>query len=274
MLFVQREKLKMIMNPARFINAPLAMRAADAEYLIITLEEHAFVVDDVAVSPSNRPYDVIAGIAVIPIQGILTNDAWSWFGSTYPRIRSSFQTALVDPEVKAIALDIDSPGGEVAGCFDLADDIYAARGPKPIMSIVDESAFSAAYALACAADKIVVPRTGGTGSIGVVAMHTDLTKALDQMGVKITTVQFGARKTEQYPTTALSDEARARMQVEVDQLGEMFVGMVARNREISAARVRNTEAGTFLGDAGVKAGLADAVASPQEAFAALLEAIS
>ena len=196
------------MNAARFINTPLAMRAADAEKLIVMLEEQAFVVDQVTASPSNRPYDVMAGIAVIPVQGVLTNANWSWMGATYKSIRTSFQTALVDPEVQAIALHIDSPGGEVAGCFDLADDIFAARGQKPIVSIVDESAFSAAYALACAADSIMVPRTGGTGSIGVVAMHTDLTKAFDQMGVKITTVQFGARKTEQYPTNALSDEAR------------------------------------------------------------------
>jgi capsid assembly protease len=264
----------MTMNAARFINTPLAMSAADAEKLIIMLEEQAFVIDQAAASPTSKPYDVMAGIAVIPVQGVLTNANWSWFGATYRSIRTSFQTALVDPEVKAIALHIDSPGGEVAGCFDLADDIFDARGPKPIWSIVDESAFSAAYALACAADVISVPRTGGTGSIGVVAMHTDLTKMFDEMGVKITTVQFGARKTEQYPTAKLSDEARDRMQAEVDQLGEMFVGMVSRNRKISAERVRNTEAGTFLGAAGVKAGLADAVASPQEAFAGLLEAIS
>jgi capsid assembly protease len=265
----------MTMNPGRFINTPLAMRAADAEKLVVMLEEQrAFVMDDVAASPSSRPYDVVAGIAVIPVQGVLTNTKWSWIGATYRGIRMSFQTALVDSEVKAIAMHIDSPGGEVAGCFDLAEDIYAARGAKPIWSIVDESAYSAAYALACAGDVISVPRTGGTGSIGVVAMHTDLTKMLDEQGVKITMVQFGARKTEQYPTAKLSDEARERMQAEVDQLGEMFVGMVARNRKISAGRVRNTEAGTFLGAAGVDAGLADAVASPQEAFAALLKVIS
>jgi ClpP class serine protease len=105
-------------------------------------------------------------------------------------------------------------------------------------------------------------------------MHVDITKALKQDGLKITTVQYGARKTEQYPTAPLSDDARARMQAEIDVLGEMFVELVARNRKMTAEAVRNTEAGTFLGDAGIDVGLADLPASPLEAFEALIEEIS
>jgi ClpP class serine protease len=119
-----------------------------------------------------------------------------------------------------------------------------------------------------------VPRTGGTGSIGVVTMHVDITGAMEKFGVKVTTIQFGARKTDFYPTTPLSDAARDRMQAEVNELGEMFVEMVARNRDISTAAVRKTEAATFLGTAGVEQKLADAVMSPQDAFDALLEEIA
>jgi capsid assembly protease len=185
----------------------------------------------------------------------------------------AFRGALADPDAKAIVLLIDSPGGEVAGCFDLAEEIYNARDAKPIAAILDESAYSAAYALASATEMITVPRTGGTGSIGTVAMHVDMTQALQDAGLKITTVQYGVRKTEQYPTSALSDDARARMQADVDALGEMFVKMVARNRNMTTKAVRDTEAGTYLGAAGVAVGLADVVASPQEAFVASLDEI-
>lgn len=227
----------------------------------------------VSTSDVFNAYALIGNIAVVPIADVLVHNA-DWFGMTYGRIRASFNAALADPEAKAIALLVDSPGGEVAGCFDLAEEIYAARGGKPIVAILDECAYSAAYALASAAEQIIVPRTGGTGSIGVVAMHVDMTAMLSDAGIKVTIVQYGAQKTETSPMAPLSDDARARMQTDIDMLGEMFVEMVARNRGMSAEAVRKTEAGIFLGQSGVNAGLADFVASPQEAFADLRKKIS
>lgn len=219
-----------------------------------------------------RPYDVIDGVAVVPVCGILVHQRSWWNDETcYAGIKQKLVLALGDPEVRGVALYVNSPGGEVAGCFDLADDIYSVRGQKPIWAILDENAYSAAYALASAADRIIVPRTGGTGSIGVISLRIDITAALEQMGVKITAIQFGARKTDSYPTTPLSDEARDRMQADVDQMGETFIAMVARNRGIDVAKVRATEAGTFLGAAGVDAGLADAVMAPDEAFLAFVQ---
>lgn len=219
-------------------------------------------------SPGDRrPYDVVSGIAVVPVCGVLVHDAtWWWDETCYLTLRATLAQAVLDPEVKGICLHVNSPGGEVAGCFDLADDIFALRGVKPVWAIVDEYAFSAAYALASAAERIIVPRTGGTGSIGVITLRPDITGALDQMGIKIETIQFGDRKTDNYPTTPLSEAARARIQADIDALGQMFVDLVARHRGIDAAEVRATEAGTFLGQAGVNAGLADAVMAPDEAF--------
>jgi signal peptide peptidase SppA len=265
----------------RFLNVPLALLPRETEKILRAIEireEPQALVIERETAAEDRPYDFLEGIAIVQIGGVLVHeeDFWSYFlGETsYDRIRSCFNRALGDADVKAVALHVNSPGGEVAGCFDLADVIYQARGDKPIVAILDESAYSAAYALASAADRIVVPRTGGTGSIGVVAMHVDITGALDKFGIKVSTIQYGARKTDTYPTTPLSDAARGRFQAEIDQLGEMFVEIVARNRDISAASVRKTEAGTFLGEAGVEQKLADAVMSPQEAFAALLDEIA
>lgn len=215
-----------------------------------------------------KPYDLIAGIAIIPISGVLVHeDPYYWSDETqYARVASQFVAAIQDDDVRGILMHVNSPGGVVSGCFDLSDAIFALRGGKPIWSIVDESCYSAAYALASASDRILMPRTAGIGSIGVITMHVDVTKMLENFGVKVTMIHYGARKTDSYPTVALSDQARERMQADVDTLGEMFVNLVARNRGIEASTVRETEAGCFLGEDGIKAGLADAVMPVEQAL--------
>jgi ClpP class serine protease len=134
-------------------------------------------------------------------------------------IRRVFWFAMNDPEVRAIVLDIDSPGGEVAGCLDLVDAICAARGTKPIWSIPNEAAYSAGYALASAANHITGSRTGGTGSIGVVCCHVDWSRALDQVGIAVTFLQYGARRTDGAAEKPLADEAVAHFQHDIDELG-------------------------------------------------------
>ncbi|HBO83311.1 MAG TPA: serine peptidase, partial [Cupriavidus sp.] len=166
------------------------------------------------------------------------------------------------------------PGGEVAGCFDLVDTIYGARGKKPIWSILNESAYSAGYAIASAADRVLVPRTGGVGSIGVICAHVDLSKALTSAGVKVTFITYGDRKADGHAEIPLSEEALARFQADIDSMGDLFVSTVARNRNISAATVRDTQAATYLGADGVELGLADEVAAPDAAFRALLSALA
>jgi signal peptide peptidase SppA len=188
----------------------------------------------------------------------------------YDGLRQNFLTALTDSDVKAIMLDVDSPGGEVSGCFDLVDTIYNARGKKPIWAILNESAYSAAYAIASAADRIIVPRTGGTGSIGVICAHVDFSKALTSAGVKVTFITYGDRKADGHSEIPLSPEALEGFQSDIDTMGALFVNTVARNRNIAADRVRGTQAATYLGADGVTQGLADAVMAPDAAFRALL----
>lgn len=275
-----------------FVNVPLALLPERAALLLEAIKSSdlgefapfharrdaapaAALGQDAYTRDEQRPYSVIDGIAIIVVRGILVHQRTWWFDDTcYADIRRAFVMALDDAEVRAIVLHVNSPGGVVSGCFDLADLIFVNRGKKPIWSILDEHAYSAAYALGCAADRIIVPRTGGTGSIGVIMLRIDVTGALEKFGVKVETIKFGAQKDDYYPTTPLSKEARDRMQTEVDSLGEMFVDMVARNRKMTASSVRKTEAGIFLGSAGVDQGLADAVMSPDEAFIALRDKIS
>lgn len=223
--------------------------------------------------PERKIYEAVEGIALIPIEGTLVNrlgclDPYS--GMTgYDGIALKFRAALADPEIRAVWLDIDSPGGEVAGCFDLADEIYAARGTKPVWAVCSETALSAAYALASAADGVIVPRTGTVGSIGVVALHADLSGALEHSGVRVTLIQSGAHKADGHPYAALPEEVRARWQDEIDGLRDLFCRTVARNRGLDLAAVRATEALTYTLGTGVAAGLADAVMAPRQAWTAL-----
>lgn len=223
---------------------------------------------------SARGYEIVRGVAVIPVQGTLVQKLGTmrpYSGMTgYDGIRANLSMALEDKAVKAIVLDIDSPGGEVSGCFDLTDAIKRARGDKPMWSILTESAYSAAYAIASATDKIIVPRTGGTGSVGVICMHVDFSKALSAAGVSVTMIHYGDRKADGHSEIPLTKEALARFQADTDEMGELFVDTVARNRGLKASVVRGTQATTYLGANGVEIGFADAVMAPDEAFRSLL----
>jgi capsid assembly protease len=220
-------------------------------------------------------YEVVAGVAIIEVRGTLVQRQMGLrplSGLTgYNSIRFNLCAALDDDTVKAVIFDIDSPGGDCAGLFDLTDMIYACRGRKPLWAVLDESAASAAYAIAAACDRVTVPRTGYSGSIGVVVVHCDLSRMLDKEGVTVSIIQYGARKADGQPSIPLSDPARAALQADCDTVGELFVNSVARYRGISAQRVRATEAAVFLGGAGRDAGLVDAVMAPAAAFAALVK---
>ena len=226
-------------------------------------------------SRNDPGYENVLGIAVIPISGTLVQKLGSlrpYSGMTgYDGIRQAFLTAMEDQDVSGICLDIDSPGGEVAGCFDLVDVIYSSRGKKPIHAILTESAYSAAYAIASAADHISVPRTGGVGSIGVITMHLDWTQRIKDDGLKVTIITFGSRKAEGSPLRELSEEAFNAIQQDINAMGELFVNTVARNRGISAKVIKSTQAACFMAADGVDLGLADEVCPPDAAFRHLLE---
>ena len=146
------------------------------------------------------PFAMVDGIAVIEVSGVLIHRG-AWIGqssgqTSYEGIGAQLAAAASDPAVRGIALEIDSFGGEVAGVFDLADAIRAARLAKPVWAFVAEHAFSAGYALASQADRIILPRTGAVGSIGVVVMHADLSGQLSDAGVTVTLIHSGAHKVD------------------------------------------------------------------------------
>lgn len=194
--------------------------------------------------------------------------------TSYTTIAAQLDAALASPEVAAILLDIDSPGGESSGVFDLADRIRAAAQVKPVWAVANDMAFSAAYALASAASKVFVSRTGGVGSIGVIAVHVDQSGKDAQDGVRYTAVFAGKRKNDLNPHAPISDTAQAVLQAEVNRIYDLFVETVARHRGLDAHAVRVTQARLFFGPDAVAAGLADAIGSFDDALTQLTQSLS
>ncbi|MDV7272099.1 S49 family peptidase [Thioclava sp. A2] len=219
------------------------------------------------------PYPVIDGIAVIEISGVLIHRG-SWIGqssgqTSYEGIAAQIKAAAHDPAIRGLALEIDSFGGEVAGVFDLADRIRATRSKKPVWAFVAEHAFSAGYALASQADRILLPRTGSVGSIGVLVMHTDLSGQLDQDGVGVTLIHSGRHKVDGNPYAPLPDAVRGDIQREIDALRLLFSETVTAGRgsRLSQEAALATEAATYRGVDAIAAGLADEVTDLAQGFA-------
>ena len=211
-----------------------------------------------------------SGIAVIPIYGTLVRrtqglEAQSGLTS-YAGIAQSLETALADPSVAAILLDIDSPGGESSGVFDLADRIRAATAIKPVWAVANDMAFSAAYALASAASRLIVSRTGGVGSIGVIAMHVDQSVKDQQDGIAYTAVFAGDRKNDLNPHAPISGEAHSFLQGEVNRIYDLFATTVAKNRGMGVNTIKSTQAALYFGADAVASGLADDVGTLDDAL--------
>jgi signal peptide peptidase SppA len=209
-------------------------------------------------------------IAVIPIYGTLVRrtqglEAQSGLTS-YAGIAMALDTALADPNVAAIVLDIDSPGGESSGVFDLADRIRAATAIKPVWAVANDMAFSAAYALASAASRLIVSRTGGVGSIGVIAMHVDQSVRDVQDGVSYTAVFAGDRKNDLNPHAPISGEAQSFLQGEVNRIYDLFATTVAKHRGMGVNTIKGTQAALFFGADAVASGLADDVGTLDDAI--------
>ncbi len=218
-----------------------------------------------------RPVHRVTGnVAVLPLFGTISHRAGMMTdgsgGTSTERFTALFRQALADPNVGAIVLDVNSPGGSVEGVTELSNEIYNARGAKPIVAVANGMAASAAYWIATAADEMVVIPTGDVGSIGVWAAHEDDTAYLEKLGVKVSIIRAGKYKIEANPYEALSEEARAAIQERVDEYYGMFVDAVARNRGVSAKVVREDFGeGRMLGAKQAKAsGMVDRIATLDE----------
>lgn len=221
-----------------------------------------------------KPFAFANGVAVIPVHGVLINRfGYSWgFVTGYNFIRQQTALAGQDPDVKAIVYDHNSPGGEAAGCFELANDIPKLSAGKPTMAMIDSNCYSGSYALATAAKKIVCTPSGGAGSVGVVTLHVSYEKMISDAGLKLTFIFAGDHKVDGNSYQDLSKEVQADIQASIDKTYDAFVAVVAKGRKgkMDDKAVRATEARVYRADAAKAEGLIDAVASPQAAMQAFM----
>jgi signal peptide peptidase SppA len=214
--------------------------------------------------------------AIVPIHGVLTKDGPAWYGSNYDTIGQAVEDAVANPDVKRIILHVDSPGGEVVGAPETGDIIAQASKAKPVSAIVDGMCASAAYWLASQARDITVTPSGEVGSVGVRMMHADLSKMLDDQGVKITELSSGDFKTEWSPFKPLTDEAKANMQQRLDDTHTQFLNVVASGRgERASQQMREGRFGEgrmFSSKDALSHGLVDTVQSSRDFFKAVIPA--
>lgn len=218
------------------------------------------------------------GVAVLDIRGPLAQraEAYACEASVdgYDAIEARFNAALADPEVSAIMLRIDSPGGDCAGLYEAVGRMQRARDAsgKHVAAFFDEKACSAAYCLAMVASPggISLPASAITASIGVLNAHEDASEALAAAGRKWTIIRSGPRKAEASSVEPLTDAARDGMQGMVDALAAQFFDIVAKARGMSVADLRAsgiTDGHVVMGREAVRLGLADKVQGWDDALA-------
>tara|TARA_Y100001934_G_scaffold281710_1_gene392378 strand:+ start:311 stop:1519 length:1209 start_codon:yes stop_codon:yes gene_type:complete len=202
------------------------------------------------------------GVAIIPVTGPLFRYANIFTAisgaSSYELIARDFMSALENPQITSIILDIDSPGGEVNGVSELASMIFEARGTKPVIAYASGDAASGAYWIASAADEIVVSETSALGSIGVVGIYRGKSAKESAETVEIVSSQSPHKRLD-----PMSDDGRAKLQTRIDAMADVFVSTIARNRSVTADHVLEHYGGgdVMIGGHAVNAGLADRIGS-------------
>lgn len=207
------------------------------------------------------------GVATVPLKGILMPAGDDFFsilfglGGGLDAFRSQLDEAVADPQVEAIVIDVDSPGGMVDFIPETAAQVRAARDKKPIVAVANTLCASAAYWLASQADEVSVTPSGEAGSIGVYRLHRDLSEAHAMRGITPTLISAGKYKVEGNPYEPLGEDARAQWQAEVDDYYRMFTADVAKGRGASQADVQAGygEGRCLHAKQAVAAGIADRV---------------
>jgi signal peptide peptidase SppA len=217
-------------------------------------------------------------VAVIPLTGVITprgslfSMLFGFGGGGLVDFRDSFREAVNSPDVSAVVLDVDSPGGLIDLVPETAAEIRDARGEKPIVAVANTMAASAAYWIAAQADEVVVTPSGDVGSVGVYMVHEDWSEFNAKQGILPTYISAGRYKTEGNPDEPLDDDARAEWQSEVDELYGMFVEAVAAGRGVSADTVRSGygEGRTLLASRALEAGMVDRIDTIESVIGGLL----
>lgn len=218
------------------------------------------------------------GVAVIPLHGVIVprgNMMTDVSGATsLEEFTGHLRAAVADEKVGTILLDVDSPGGSVAGMPEAAAEIMRARTQKPVVAIARYTMASGALWLGAAATKLVASPSAYIGSVGAYAIHDDLSKAFEQEGIKRTYIASDPRKIEGNESEPLTSEGRAQIQKRVDQAANRFRSDLSRGRSIPISQVRERfgEGRMFTAEEALEAGMVDEIATYEQTVAGLLAA--
>lgn len=184
-------------------------------------------------------------------------------GTSTQDFTSALRSAMADETISQILVDIDSPGGSVAGVNELAAELRSSRASKPIVAIANSMAASAAYWIGSSCSEFYCTPSGQVGSIGVIAAHEDMSKAMEEEGVKTTLITAGKFKAEGNNLGPLDEEALRTMQAMIDSYYADFTSAVAKGRGVPVEQVRNDmgQGRMLRGDAAQAAQMIDGVAS-------------
>ena len=256
-------------------NKPLMVTQDYAETIAVVLSDRLNLdVEGLQIKSDAKDQRVATtnkGVAVIPIVGSMSHRATgieAMSGMTsYTTLQKQFEAAFNDPKVGSILMDIDSPGGSVAGAFDFRDYLMSKKGTKPVYALARDAMCSAAYLIGSTADKVYATQTARVGSIGVVAMHTDASGKMEKEGLKPTFISAGKFKTAGNPYEKLEGEKLKYLQDSVDESYDMFINAVADARGIDKKAIRDTEARVYGGKKAVEIGLADGIRTYESVLA-------
>jgi len=215
-------------------------------------------------------------IAVVPVYGVLTHRARDLSVSTPMTstevLSAQMRSAAANPDISAIVLDVDSPGGSVFGVQEVGDTILSLRGSKPIIAVANAKAASGAYWVASQADEVVITPSGAVGSIGAMMAHKDQSAKNERDGVKTTYIHAGKYKVEGNADNPLDAEGAGYLQSMVDSYYSAFVRAVAKGRGVSVDTVRGESFGQgrmVLAKDAVAAGMANRIATLDQVIADL-----
>jgi signal peptide peptidase SppA len=213
------------------------------------------------------------GVAVVSIKGpLISGNAgfMRYFGVTgYNDIRDALVQAVNDASVETILLDINSPGGSVAGVSDTSNFIRHVSALKPVVAYADGALASGAYWLGSTAKKIVITPTTVAGSIGVIRVHTEASHMRKEAGITDTVIRSGKYKALAGPYEPLSDVAKEQLQAQSDEIYQIFLGHVAAARGISVS-VADSKLGQgreFIGQKAMDIGMVDKISNFEGAIA-------
>jgi signal peptide peptidase SppA len=229
-----------------------------------------------AIDDESEPYALTQdGVAVIPLYGVMSPrvNLMSQIsgGTSTPLFTQAVRAAAADPNVRAIVLDVDSPGGIMQGTEEAAQAVRAAREQKPTITVATNEMASAGYYVGSGASEIVASPSSMIGSIGVYTIHMDRSRAYESAGVKPSIIRAGQFKTDGNAMEPLGDQARATIQERVDAAYNMMVGSIAQNRGVSAEVIRETygKGKVFYAADAVKLGIADRIGTLEDVLAEL-----